>query len=41
MFLFEFSIIVSNFDRQERMKNYEILYHRNSSAGYGKSLAVL
>ena len=41
MFLFEFSIIVSNSDRQERMKNYEILYHRNSSARYGKILAVL
>ena len=41
MFSFEFSIIVSNFDRQERMKNYEILYHRNSSTRYGKIFAVL
>lgn len=41
MFSFEFSKIVSNYDRQERMKNYEILYYCNSSAKYGKILAVL
>ena len=41
MFSYEISIIVSNSDMQERMKNYEILYHCNSSTRYGKILAVL